>query len=522
SPLWVPEVSGCSLGSLPPSWADPPRALVLSTFLEPPLGQRGILECSVDSSPPAQLALFKDGALVVSTALSPPVPRPRLRVTSATNALRVRVQPVLLQDEGEYRWWAPRNLEPAPATLSSLPAATRVLVRPSAEVPEGTEVTLTCQAPHARPGTLYAWFKNGQWAAEGPEPSLRLRGHRSDAGLYGCQAGRGPRSPPAALAVLYAPQEPSFVALVEPRGGRRAVLLCSADGVPPPDIAVSRGQGHPPLATAGGPSDRRFEVRATPSSLRVEMAGLEPGDAGLYLCSATNSRGTAAASLRLDVRGVTVTVEPSQEVPEGTEATMSCSATAWGDKGVNYTWYRDGRWLREGPSGSFVLGRVSSADAGSYQCQASGTWGTATSVPLSLSVLCECPLVSPSTTEPRTCWVWGLSHPMSRCHPPCPLADPPRAVSVSTFLENRSGRGAMVLCTADSRPPSSLALYHQGHLLATSLSPAVTPGVRAIPSHNALRVELVAVGTAAGGRYLCVATNALGNGTASADFDVHS
>ncbi|XP_068045255.1 sialoadhesin isoform X1 [Anomalospiza imberbis] len=652
----------------------PPRVPVLSTFLEPPSGQRGILECSVDSSPPAQLALFKDRALVASTALSPPVPRPRLSVTLATNTLRVHIHPVLLQDEGEYRcvatnahgnasttgnfsggaarvwiwpspdvregdtatltcavaggdrdvlsytWYRnqvwlgtgssqnltfpgvttsdagsyqcsirtpawnhsatpatlnvlypPRNLRlqsfvessqgtatillcavdshpPAQLTLlrgghpvaSSPPRggdtprqsirvspspnalrlefleaseeyegeyecqarsalgytrasltlrvqATRVLVRPSAEVAEGTEVTLTCQAPQAQPGTLYTWFKNGRWVTEGPEPSLGLRGHRSDAGLYGCRAGRGPRAPPVALAVLYAPQEPSFVALVEPRGGRQAVLLCSADGVPPPDIAVSRGQGHPPLATSHGPSDPRFEVRATPTSLRVGMAGLEPGDAGLYLCSATNSRGSATASLRLEVPGVTLTVEPSQEVPEGTRATMSCSATAWGDKGVNYTWYRDGRWLWEGPSGSFVLSRVSSADAGSYRCQASGTWGTATSVPLSFSVLY-----------------------------------PPRAVSVSTFLENQKGRGAIVLCTAQSHPPSSLALYHHGHLLATSLSPAVTPGVRATPSHNALRVELVAMGTGAGGRYVCVATNALGNATASADFDVHT
>ncbi|XP_054149421.1 sialoadhesin [Melozone crissalis] len=652
----------------------PPRALVLSTFLEPPWGQRGILECSVDSSPPAQLALFKDGALVASTALSPPVPQPRLGVTSATNVLRVRVHPVLLQDEGEYRcvaanahgnasatgnfsggaarvwiWPSPdvreggsatltcvvaggdqdvlsytwyrnqvwlgtgsshnltfpavtasdagsyhcsvqtpgRNHSATPVTLNVLypprnirlqsfvessqgtatillctvdshpPAqltllrgghpvasspprggdsprqsvrvspspnvlrlefreaseedegeyecqarsalgdtrasltlrvqATRVLVRPSAEVAEGTEVTLTCQAPQAQPGTLYTWFKNGRWVTEGPEPSLALRGQRSDAGLYGCRAGRGRRAPPVALAVLYAPQEPSFVALVEPRGGRQAVLLCSADGVPPPAIAVSRGQGHPPLATSLGPSDPRFEVRATPTSLRLGMAALEPGDAGLYLCSATNSRGSATASLRLQVPGVALTVEPSQEVPEGTKATMSCSATAWGDKGVNYTWYRDGRWLWEGPSGTFVLSPVSSADAGSYQCQASGTWGTATSVPLSLSVLY-----------------------------------PPRAVSVSTFLENQNGHGAIVLCTAQSHPPSSLALLHHGHLLATSLSPAVTPGVRATPSHNALRVELVALGTAAGGRYVCVATNALGNATASADFDVHT
>ncbi|NWV79244.1 SN protein, partial [Dasyornis broadbenti] len=490
----------------------PPRNLRLQSFVESSQGTATILLCAVDSHPPAQLTLLRGGHPVAS---SPPgegdAPRQSLRVSPSPNALRLEFREASEEDEGEYECQARSPLGVTHASLTLRLQSTRVLVRPSAEVAEGTEVTLTCQAPHAQQGTLYTWFKNGRWVAEGPDPSLVLRGHRSDAGLYGCRSGRGPPAPPVSLAVLYAPQEPRFVALVEPRGGRQAVLLCSADAVPPPDIAVSRGQGHPPLATTRGPSDPRFEVRATPSSLRVGMEALELGDAGLYLCSATNSRGTATASLRLEVRGVTVTVEPSQEVPEGARATVSCSATAWGDEGANYTWYRDGRWLREGPSSSFVLGRVSSADAGSYQCQASGTWGTATSVPLSLRVLCECPPAS-----------WGLFHAVSHGPHPCPRPDPPRAVSVSTFLENRSGRGAMVLCTADSPPPSSLALYHRGHLLATSLSPAVTPGLRATPSHNALRVELVALGTGAGGRYLCVASNALGNATASADFDVHT
>ncbi|NXY56441.1 SN protein, partial [Callaeas wilsoni] len=500
----------------------PPRNLRLQSFVESSQGTATILLCAVDSHPPAQLTLLRGGHPVAS---SPPrggdSPRQSIRVSPSPNALRLEFREASMEDEGEYECQARSPLGVTRASLTLRVQATRVLVRPSAEVPEGTEVTLTCQAPHAQPGTLYTWFKNGRWVTEGTEPSLSLRGHRSDAGLYGCRAGRGPRAPPAALAVLYAPQEPSFVALVEPRGGRQAVLLCSADGVPPPDIAVSKGQGQAPLATTRqGPSDPRFEVRATPTSLRVAVAGLEPGDAGLYLCSATNSRGSAAASLRLEVRGVTVTAEPSQEVPEGTRATLSCSATAWGDKGVNYTWYRDGRWLRQGPSGSLVLGRVSSADAGSYQCQASGTWGAATSVPLSLSVLCECPPVPPGVTRALT--PGDCPTPCPTATLPVPLTDPPRAVSVSTFLENRSGRGAIVLCTAESHPPSSLALYHHGHLLATSLSPAVTPGVRAVPSHNALRVELVAVGTEAGGRYLCVATNALGNATASADFDVHT
>ncbi|NXM79751.1 SN protein, partial [Oenanthe oenanthe] len=504
TPAWNHSATPATLSVL-----YPPRNLRLQSFVESSRGAATILLCAVDSSPPARLTLLRGGHPLAS---SPPgggdTPRQSVRVSPSPNALRVELREASEEDEGEYECRARSALGVTRASLTLRVQATRVLVRPSAEVAEGTEVTLTCQAPHAQPGTLYTWLRNGRWVAEGPEPWLALRGRRSHAGLYSCRAGRGPPAPPAALAVLYAPQLPSFVALLEPRGGRQAVLLCSADGVPSPDIAVSRGQGHPPLATnRGGTSDPRFEVRATPTSLRVAMAELEPGDAGLYLCSATNSRGSVAASLRLEVPGVTLSVEPSQEVPEGTKATMSCSATAWGDKGDNYTWYRDGRWLWEGPSASFVLSRVSSADRGSYQCRASGTWGTATSVPVSLSVLCECP---------------QRHQPLPLLSPPRGQRDPPREVSVSTFLENRSGRGAIVLCTAESHPPSRLALHHQGHLLATSLSPAATPGLRAVPSHNALRLELLAAGTAAGGRYVCVATNALGNATGSADLDVHS
>ncbi|NWQ99278.1 SN protein, partial [Paradoxornis webbianus] len=354
----------------------PPRNLRLQSFAESSQGTATILLCAVDSHPPAQLTLLRGGhPLASSPARGGDTARQSIQVSPSPNALRLEFQEASEEDEGEYECQARSALGVTRASLTL----------------RGTEVTLTCQAPRARPGTLYAWFKNGRWVTEGPEASLALRGHRSDAGLYGCRAGRGSRAAPVTLSVLYAPREPSFVALAEPRGGRQAVLLCSADGVPAPDIAVSRGQGHPPLATNRGPSDPRFEVRATPTSLRVEMARLEPGDEGLYLCTATNSHGSATASLRLEGLGVALTVEPSQEVPEGAKATVSCSATAWGDKGVTYTWYRDGRWLWEGPSGSLVLSPVSSADAGSYQCRASGTWGTATSGPVSLSVLCECP-----------------------------------------------------------------------------------------------------------------------------------
>uniref|UniRef100_A0A8B9EH92 Sialic acid binding Ig like lectin 1 n=1 Tax=Anser cygnoides TaxID=8845 RepID=A0A8B9EH92_ANSCY len=619
----------------------PPRVPVLSSFLETPGGRRGVLQCRVDSSPPAQLELFKDGALVASSALPAPATSPRLSVTAATNSLRVSIGDVLLEDEGEYvcaasnaygnastaanftagtaRVWIspspdvregdavtltcavdsaaqealtytwyknkspagtrsvapstlsvlypPRNMQlkafaesgggravillctvesippaevslhregqlvassaaaaaghrsPSPnalrlelpaaaaqdegeyecrarsplgSTRTSLPLrvqAVRVVVRPGTEVHEGTEVTLSCEDAGAQPGTVYTWFKNGRWVQEGPGAALLLHAARSsDAGAYSCQARTGARSrraPPAALRVLYAPRDLSFVSLVEPWGGRQAELLCTVDCHPPADIALLRGLT--PLASTRGPSDPRVSVQAEPNALRVRMAALGPGDAGLYVCSANNSFGTATASLLLVASGVRVTVEPSPEVPEGATATMNCSAVPWVGDEANYTWYKNSRWLREGPASALVLGPVSSTDAGFYHCRASGVRGSAASAPLSLSVLYA-----------------------------------PRAVAVSTFLENRSGRVGIVLCAADSHPPAALALYRRGHLLASSLATASAPGLRAAASRNALRLEIAAVGPEDSAEYSCVASNALGNATASAYFDTRT
>ncbi|XP_064304846.1 sialoadhesin [Phalacrocorax carbo] len=470
----------------------PPRNLQMKAFMESGEGMAVILLCAVESNPPSEITLLKGGQPVAS---SPPTggdqPGQSGHISPAPNVLRLELREASEEDEGEYECRARSPLGSTHATLPLHVQAVRVVLLPSAEVPEGTDVTLTCRDTGARPGTVYTWYKNGRWLAEGLDASLVLPGaRRTDAGAYACQAGRGlrgQRAPPAALRVLYAPQEPAFISLVEPREGRQAVLLCTVDSFPPSDIALHRGPGRAPLASTRGPSEPRFAVQAAPNSLRVGMEALEPRDAGLYVCSANNSYGAASSSLRLDVGGVTVTVEPSPEVPEGTTATMTCSAIPWVGEEANYTWYKNSRWLQEGPTGSLVLTHVSSADTGSYRCRASGTRGSAASAPLSLSVLY-----------------------------------PPRDVSISTFLENRSGRLGIVLCTTDSHPPSTIALYRRGRLLASSLTPATAPGVRASPSHNTLRVELGAVGPEDSGEYTCVAGNPLGNATAGAYFDVRT
>ncbi|NXL39921.1 SN protein, partial [Glaucidium brasilianum] len=498
----------------------PPRNLEMKAFLQSGEGTAVILLCAVESNPPSELTLLKRGQLVAS---SPPAgieqPGQSSLIAPPPNTLRLELREASEEDEGEYECRARSPLGSASTSLPLRVRAVTVVVRPSAEVPEGTEVTLSCRDVGAPLGTVYSWYKNGRWLTEGLDAFLILpAARRTDAGAYACQAGRGlrgRRAPPAALRVLYAPQEPSFISLVEPRGGQQAVLLCTADSFPPSDIALRRGPGHAPLASTWGPGDPRFSVQAAPNSLRVGMGGLEPQDAGLYVCSANNSFGTASSSLRLDVGGVTVTVEPSADIPEGATATVTCSAIPWVGEEANYTWYKNSRWLREGPAHSLVLPSVSSADTGSYFCRASGTRGSATSAPLSLRVLCECP------PAPR-------DRPLARClatrpsSSPSSSSYPPRDVSVSTFLENRSGRVGIVLCTADSHPASTIALYRRGQLLASSLAPATAPGVRASPSHNTLRLELGAVGPEDAGEYVCVAGNPLGNATAGAYFDVHT
>ncbi|NXK14534.1 SN protein, partial [Herpetotheres cachinnans] len=500
--------------------ADPPRNLQMKAFTESGNGTAIILLCVVESNPLSEITLLKEGQLVVS---SPSVggdhPGQSSRISPAPNTLRLELREASEEDEGEYECWARSPLGSARVSLPLRVQAVRVVVRPSAEVPEGTDVMLTCRDAGTRPGTVYSWYKNGRWLAEGLDASLALHAaRRTDAGAYACQVGRGlrgRRAPPAALRVLYAPQKPSFISLVDPQGGRQAVLLCTVDSFPPSDIALHRGPGHAPLASTHGPADPRFTVQATPNSLRVGMGGLEPQDAGLYVCSANNSYGTASSSLRLDVGGVTVMVEPSPEVPEGTTATMTCLATPWVGEEANYTWYKNSRWLREAPASSLTLTHVSSADTGTYRCQASGMRGSATSAPLSLHVLCECPLALQGQAT-------GGSPTMAHYQPHLPPPDPPRDVSVSTFLENRSGRVGIVLCTANSHPASTIALYRHGQLLASSLAPATALGVHATPSHNTLRVELGAVGPEDSGEYTCVAGNPLGNATASAYFDVHT
>lgn len=82
----------------------------------------------------------------------------------------------------------------------------QVILSPSASVPKGTSITVTCEDPAASPPTLYTWYHNSRWLQEGAAASLSFAvATRAHAGAYSCQVqdAQGTRSSrPVALQVL--------------------------------------------------------------------------------------------------------------------------------------------------------------------------------------------------------------------------------------------------------------------------------------------------------------------------------
>lgn len=82
----------------------------------------------------------------------------------------------------------------------------QVTLAPSAAVPEGASITVTCEDLAASPPTLYTWYHNSRWLQDGPSASLSIPvATRAHAGAYSCQVqdAQGTRSSrPTALQVL--------------------------------------------------------------------------------------------------------------------------------------------------------------------------------------------------------------------------------------------------------------------------------------------------------------------------------
>uniref|UniRef100_A0A8C0GCS2 Sialic acid binding Ig like lectin 1 n=1 Tax=Chelonoidis abingdonii TaxID=106734 RepID=A0A8C0GCS2_CHEAB len=437
----------------------PPRNLWVKSFLDTQDGKLAIILCAVDSNPQSELALRRADEL-------------RLRISSSPNTLKLEIRSVTLEDEGMYVCSANNVIGEASTSIYFTIETVRVVIQPGPDVREGEHITLTCEDASTQPSTIYTWYKNTKWLAEGPGSSLTIRGVAgTDAGSYSCTAhnDRGRRtSLPTALRVLYAPRKPSLSSFLDAQDGRQAIIQCTVDSHPPSDIALYRGAERTPVASTQGSQGSSSQRLALPVPTRIHLADFPD----LFSPSA-----------------VRIMIEPSQEIHEGVTVNVTCLVADWLGGETNYTWYKNSKWLQDGPVRSLHLDRVSSTDTGSYHCRAEGRRGSAISALVSLDVLYT-----------------------------------PRNPSMNTFLENRNARVGLIRCTADSNPRAELALYREDKLVASSQGPrsAASQRVSVFPSYNTLRVEIWDVTSADSAEYMCVASNALGNVTATSYFSTQS
>ncbi|XP_061439626.1 sialoadhesin [Rhineura floridana] len=483
------RVRNSSLGTLNVLY--PPRDAWVKSFLETKKGMVAIIVCTVDSNPPSTLLLHRGNKVLAGSSFpASGAPDRKLSAASSPNSLRLEITDVGLDDEGMYECSASNAIGESVASLAFTVETTRVVIKPVADVHEGSRVSLTCEDKSSPSGAVYTWYKNTRWLSEGSAPSLVFQAvASSNMGSYSCQVQneRGIRkSLPAALRVLYAPKKPSLMSFLETHSGSQAIIQCTVESHPSSEITLYREN----VVVASSRSDntlltQRLNIYLAHNSLKVEIKKILLEDEGHYRCLANNTYGTSMASVHFSVESARVTIEPSPDVQERATANLTCVVASRAVGEMNYTWYKNSKWFRDGPEQSLFLEHVVRDNAGSYHCQAMGRTGTVTSALVILNVLYA-----------------------------------PNNPSISTYLDNQNGKVGIIDCKVDSHPRSTLALYKGDQLVADTNSSHSAAGrrFRAFPSYNSLRLEILDLMAEDSGRYRCHAGNQYGKTNDAIDF----
>ncbi|KAM5219820.1 sialoadhesin isoform 2-T2 [Hipposideros larvatus] len=458
-----------------------PRSLHLTYLLESHGGRLALLLCTVDSRPPAQLALSRAGRRLASSTTA-----------SEPNTLRLELWEPRPSDEGLYSCSAHSPLGQANTSLELRLEGVQVTLAPSASVPEGTSITVTCEDPVASPPTLYTWYHNSRWLQEGQAASLSFPvATRAHAGAYSCQVqdAQGTRSSrPVALKVLYAPRDAVLSSFRDSRASPMAVVQCTVDSEPPAKLALSR-DGKVLASSHGdhGLASRTGHVQVARNALRLQVQDVPSGDEDTYVCTAHNLLGSVSTTGQLHAEGVRVVAQPGLDVPEGAALNLSCLLPGGPRPMGNSTfaWFWNGQQLHSEPMPTLAFSHVARAQAGVYHCRAELPTGAIISAAVMLRVLY-----------------------------------PPKRPTMTVFVDPEGGVQGILDCRVDSEPLASLTL-HLGSRLVASSQPRATPAephIHISAAPNALRVDVEELRPSDQGEYVCSASNALGSASASTYF----
>ncbi|XP_063739710.1 myelin-associated glycoprotein-like isoform X2 [Eleginops maclovinus] len=332
-------------------------------------GSSVTLTCSSDANPAAQYTWYKEGG-----NQKPPL---------LTKAPQLVLSSIQVSDSGVYYCTAESVLGKTSNIISIdvkyAPKLPSVSVSPSAEIEEGSSVTLTCSSD-ANPAANYTWYKEYQTLPLGAEGSHHFPSISSeDRGNYYCKTENQYGeiiSTSLPVDVQYAPKLPSVSVRpsAEIEEGSSVTLTCSSDANPAANYIWYKK----------APNAHFSHVNEGPI---LVFSSIHSSDSGQYNCTAENKLGKRSTNISIDVKYApklpSVSVSPSAEIEEGSSVTLTCSSDA--NPAANYTWYKENEDSPNASGQIFTITDFRAEHSGSYSCEAQNKLGRSNST-LYLSV----------------------------------------------------------------------------------------------------------------------------------------
>ncbi|XP_038560282.1 B-cell receptor CD22-like, partial [Micropterus salmoides] len=323
-------------------------------------GSSVTLTCSSDANPAAKYTWYKENEDSHHEDLS--------------KESQLVFSSIQTSDSGEYYCAAENQLgrrtsEYIFINVKYAPKLPSVSVSPSAEIVEGSSVTLTCSSD-ANPAAKYTWYKENQTLHQGPEGSYYFTSISSeDRGIYFCKSENKYgqiNSTSLSIDVQYAPKLPSVsvspsAEIVE---GSSVTLTCSSDANPAAKYTWYKengNQNHHPLG----------------KEPQLVFRSIQSSDSGKYYCAAVNDLGRTSGFVSINVKYApklpSVSVSPSAEIVEGSSVTLTCSSDA--NPAANYTWYKENEDSPKASGQNFTITDFRAEHSGNYYCEAQNRRG---------------------------------------------------------------------------------------------------------------------------------------------------
>ncbi|XP_075948145.1 B-cell receptor CD22-like [Anarhichas minor] len=367
-----------------PDWHYAPKlpSVSVSPSAEIVEGSSVTLTCSSDANPAANYTWYKEDEDPDPPPLSG---EPQLVFSSIQSS-----------DSGQYYCRAENLLGTNRSEFISIdvkygPKLPSVSVSPSAEIVEGSSVTLTCSSD-ANPAANYTWYKEDEDSPKASGQIFIITDFRAEhSGSYYCEAQnmRGRSNSTLHLTVVSVLDKTAMIirntrltlAVVIPIS---LLLFCLWKRKK--KALSSTTEPHEPIETVELDSDPEYgnisnAAAQTEDSEEQEDRYINTGSSLFVIFGSSDSYSCAVSGYE-DQRSPSVyapklpsvSVSPSAEIVEGSSVTLTCSSDA--NPAANYIkWYKVGIQHHLSDNSKLVFSSIQSSDSGRYYCRAENQLG---------------------------------------------------------------------------------------------------------------------------------------------------